>query len=125
MFFPPFDIESIDDRADGMLSLYQSDKPSCSFASIVGHSVVEVAEKKVISPYATTGLYYFKRSNTFFTLGREMMRYKETVNGEYYIAPVYNKMIDCAMSVGYEMVSKVNVLGTPEELKCFEDGQGR
>ena len=120
MFKPAFDVENLCYFDDGLLSLYPSQKPSCSYAKIVGQSVMWVAEKQVISPYATTGLYHFRDSDTFFRLAGEMLESGDTTNGEFYIAPIYNRMIKEGMQVAYEMVERVDVLGTPEECQEFE-----
>jgi NDP-sugar pyrophosphorylase family protein len=119
MFTPPFDINEVGYYDDGLMPLYVSTKASCSFAKISGSSIIGVAEKKVISPYATVGLYYFRSGELFFRLANHIIDADERVNGEYYIAPIYNRIIKNDGQVGYHMADKVDVLGTPEELEAF------
>lgn len=121
MCLPAFSLNDVPLNYDGLLSLYPSVSPSCSYASLMSQRVVEVAEKQVISPYATTGLYHFKQAWTFFTAAEQMIRDDKRVKGEFYIAPLYNDLIERGFNIGYEMVSLVNVLGTPEELQKFKE----
>jgi len=120
MFIPPFDIRRVPPYCAGWLSLYPSIKASCSYAKIHGNEVIGVAEKKVISPYATTGLYYFREGCDFLNHAMNMIACDDRTNGEFYIAPLYNRIIESGQYVGYEMVHTVDVLGTPEEVRDFE-----
>lgn len=116
---PAFDPYIADPRMEGILSLYPSKSPSCSYAKTAGRYVMEVAEKQVISPYATTGIYYFSSVAHFLHAAKWAKANEVTHNGEYYIAPIYNGLIDHGFLVGYELVNKVDVLGTPGELEVF------
>ena len=54
--------------------------------------VMEVAEKKVISQYATTGIYGWRRGADFVTAADAMIAENIRVNNEFYVCPVYNYM---------------------------------
>jgi hypothetical protein len=45
------------------------------------------------------------------------------VNGEYYIAPVYNEMLEDGKTLIPFYVNKMWGLGTPEDLKYFLENQ--
>jgi hypothetical protein len=43
------------------------------------------------------------------------------VNGEFYIAPVYNYLIAASLDVRINVAEEVGVMGTPEDLRAFEE----
>ena len=45
----------------------------------------------------------------------------EMERGEFYIAPLYNKMISAGMNIRIEQSERYDCYGTPEELKAFEN----
>ncbi|MDN4873007.1 glycosyltransferase family 2 protein [Bacillus cereus] len=84
--------------------------------------VVEVAEKKKISNYASIGLYYFRKWDYFLN---SYERNKTSILQQYkeiYIAPLYNEFIQ-KLNVGIHEIPKGNIipLGTPEEVEVFEN----
>lgn len=81
--------------------------------------VVEVTEKIRISDFASTGLYYFRFAQDIIGMGEEMVKNKETQKGEYYIMPVYQKMIQRGDYIGLSMAEEIIDLGTPEALADF------
>jgi UDP-N-acetylglucosamine diphosphorylase / glucose-1-phosphate thymidylyltransferase / UDP-N-acetylgalactosamine diphosphorylase / glucosamine-1-phosphate N-acetyltransferase / galactosamine-1-phosphate N-acetyltransferase len=109
------------DRADGILSVFEApgDKWSFARADAAGR-VVETAEKRRISEWATTGLYYFARGRDFVRHADAAVAADERVNGEFYVAPLYNRMIREGADVRLDVAPEVWVLGTPEDLAHFE-----
>src|SRR5690606_39204573 len=109
---------------DGRIMTMRANDPKWSFVrpDSNGH-VEEVAEKQVISNQATVGIYLFCRGQEFVKAAEDMIAADERVNGEFYVAPVYNrlikdkKIIDCfdIGTVGAGMYG----LGTPEDLTAF------
>jgi len=83
--------------------------------------VVEVAEKKVISSHATTGIYYFKSGRMFQQFAENMISKDIRVNNEFYVAPVYNEIIHEIGKVGIWEIksSEMHGIGTPEDLDEF------
>jgi len=82
--------------------------------------VVEVAEKKQISQFATGGMYYWKSFHNFMKCVDRMIVKEDMTNGEYYVAPVYNHM-SLGQKVTIKLLGDIDQLGTPEELKAYED----
>ena len=82
--------------------------------------VVEAAEKKRISDWACTGLYHFSRGNEFVRYADAMIAANDRVNNEFYVAPVYNRMIADGLDIRVDVAREVWVLGTPEDLAYFE-----
>jgi hypothetical protein len=82
--------------------------------------VTEVREKKVISRHASTGTYYFKSPILLFKLIEEAVEKNDREGGEFYLAPLYNKMIELSQVVKVIPVSEFICFGTPEELGACE-----
>ena len=85
--------------------------------------VTEVAEKRPISDQATVGVYGFRKGSDFVRAASEMIAADERVGGEFYVAPVYNRLIRegkkiIAYPVG-DLGESVRSLGTPEDLAKF------
>ena len=106
---------------DGLISVYQLPGDHWSFARVnEKEEVVEVAEKKRISDWASTGLYYFSRGSTLVALGKDMIDREEKTRGEYYVIPVYQKMIEAGLKVGISRANAMWDMGTPAAKEMFE-----
>jgi dTDP-glucose pyrophosphorylase len=106
---------------DGALDVFSAAGERWSFARLDERGrVVETAEKRRISPWASTGLYYFRRGEDFVAHAEAMIAANERSNGEFYVAPIYNRMIAAGADVRANVVENVWVLGTPEDLAHFE-----
>ena len=89
-------------------------------ASHASTESTKVAEKKRISDWCSTGLYHFTRARDFVTEARAMIAADDRVNNEFYVAPVYNRLIAQGREVRLDVADEVWVLGTPEDLQDFE-----
>jgi len=81
--------------------------------------VVEVAERKRISDNVIAGLYYFIHGSDFVKYAEQMIKKDKRVNGEFYVAPVYQEMIEDGKKVAIDPVEALWNLGTPEGLTYF------
>jgi NDP-sugar pyrophosphorylase family protein len=85
--------------------------------------VNEVAEKKEISEIATTGVYNFKKGSMFVDGAHEMINNNDRVNGEFYVAPVFNYLIRKNLKINHFSIGESGEamygLGTPEDLNYF------
>ncbi|MBI3837573.1 MAG: glycosyltransferase family 2 protein [Planctomycetia bacterium] len=114
-------LEALGPNVDGVLDVFSAPGDKWSFARIdEGGRVLETAEKRRISEWATTGLYYFCRGRDFVRHAEAMIAAGERSNQEFYVAPVYNRMIAAGANIRANIVDKVWVLGTPEDLAHFE-----
>jgi hypothetical protein len=105
---------------DGVLGCFISNKPHNSYVMINDSNlVVDVKEKKVISNLATNGLHYWKKAKYFFESVDKMISNKDTTNGEYYVAPSYNYLINSGYKIGIFMFNQHFPIGTPEQLKNY------
>jgi dTDP-glucose pyrophosphorylase len=109
---------------DGSIMTMDANDPKWSFVETAadGH-VLRVVEKEVISSTATVGIYNFARGSDFVSAAKEMVEANERVNGEFYVAPVYNRLIRTGAQVGtFSIGSEANGmygLGIPADLELF------
>ena len=85
--------------------------------------VSAVVEKKVISNEATVGIYSWSTPNLFEQSVNKMKLNRDRTNGEYYVAPSYNYLIEQGIRVTTfncgRLNKEVHGLGTPEDLEIF------
>lgn len=106
--------------SDGALGLFEAAGDHWSFARLDDEGFVsETAEKVRISPWASSGLYFFRRGRDFVHHADDMIRANERVRGEYYVAPIYNRMLRAGARIVALRHDEVWPLGTPEELSRF------
>ena len=101
------------DNSDGYIEVFESEGSHWSFVDSIG-KVNLVTEKKRISPYCSSGLYYFKHIKLILDFGQE---YINELKGEQFIAPFYNKLISKELNIqsGLELKNDFIFCGTPEE----------
>ena len=106
---------------DGLIMTMPADDPKWSFIKYDENGYVTmVREKEVISNEATVGIYNYAKGSDFVKYARQMIRKNIRVNNEYYVAPVYNEMIEDGKKIVFKDVgSKMHGLGTPEDLEKF------
>jgi len=109
---------------DGVLLLFEDPQrdPKWSFAAYEPESerISAVAEKDPISSYATAGLYYWRRWDTYNKSLRLMIQEDDRTNGEFYLCPVYNHTIRLQnTTISGIIIDKMNGVGTPEDLDAW------
>jgi len=113
----------------GLIMTFWSSNPKWSFCRMrEDESVAEVVEKKVISNEATVGIYNFARGCDFIKAADQMIKRNLRVNGEFYVAPCYNQIIEeggkvVVFRMGEERKGMYG-LGTPEDLEFFKQEKG-
>lgn len=91
-----------------------------SFSRLGADGYVDlVAEKQAISNWANVGCYYFGKGSNFVLAAEEAICNNEKNNSEFYIAPLYNKLIAKGGKVKLAFPKYVHGLGTPEDLEKF------
>jgi NDP-sugar pyrophosphorylase family protein len=117
------DIDDFIDSAwsyDGCLATFNNNEPSHSFSKVNKDGLVtEVAEKKVISNHANIGIYWFKKGKYFAEAADKMIAKNIRTNNEFYVAPVYNQMLDKKVGIYEIPKDKVHLIGTPKELEIY------
>lgn len=96
--------------------------PKLLFAKIDEQGLVtEVQEKKVISQFATVGIYYYSQGQDFVNAAIDMIVDNDRVNGEFYTCPTYNYAIKEGKRIGiYDIPFKaMHGIGTPDDLNKY------
>ena len=96
--------------------------PKWSFAKIDEDGLVkEVKEKEVISPYATVGIYLYRRGSDFVNSAVDMIARNDRVNNEFYTCPTYNYAIKDGLKIGIYNIrfNQMHGIGTPEDLNSY------
>ncbi len=109
---------------DGSILTFPADHPKWSYARVDRDGLVlEVAEKRPISPHATVGLYLFRRGRDFAWAADRMIAANLRVNGEFYTAPAYNELLEQGQRIGIYEIGREGEgmfgMGTPEDLEDF------
>jgi len=107
---------------DSIVFAFNAVHPKWSFVKTNSRGfVTEVAEKRPISNIATCGIYWYRRGSDFVKYTKQMIEKDIRVNGEFYIAPVYNELIQDGKTLIPFYVHKMWGIGTPEDLKYYLD----
>lgn len=105
---------------DGIVFAFNAVHPKWSFVKTNSTGVVvEVAEKNPISNIATCGIYWYRRGLDFVAHAKKMIDKNIRVNNEFYIAPVYNEMIQGGGTLIPFFVHRMYGIGTPEDLNNY------
>lgn len=105
---------------DGLIMTMPANHPKWSYVKYDGDLVTLVREKEVISNQATVGIYNYARGKDFVKYAHSMIDKNIRVNNEFYVAPVYNEMIEAGLRITYcDVGEKMYGLGTPEDLNVF------
>lgn len=113
------------DKWDGYLECFVGDGANWSYAKTADDTaktkVIETAEKKEISNFCSTGIYYFKHSSEFVKAYHE--NEARPINGlkELYVAPLYNFLIRDGKDIRVNIIRRDQVLfcGVPQEYEEY------
>jgi len=108
----------------GLIMTMTADDAKWSYVGLDKNSLVtRVVEKEVISNEATVGIYNFSMGRFFVEAANSMINKNLLVNGEFYVAPAYNELIDSGHKIGVYNIGGVGDgmygLGTPDDLEIF------
>jgi len=105
---------------DGLIPVFSATDPKWSYSRLNSDGFVDlVAEKQPISQWANIGAYYFGRGSDFVQVAQEMIDRAELTNNEFYVAPLYNKIIAKGGKVKLVFPDYVYGLGIPADLEHF------
>ena len=108
---------------DGCISVFEQNNPAdvkWSYSKSDSKGIVtEVAEKKYISNWATTGIYGWAHGSDYVKYAEQMIAKNVRVNGEFYVCPVYNEAIGAGGIFRNLCCKKIWGLGVPEDLESF------
>lgn len=87
--------------------VFKSDSPRWSYVRTDNHDrVLEIAEKRVISSFATTGLFYFRTVDTFIEGANWALVNATNLNGRYYVSHSLHKLLSMQKTVIAQRISK-------------------
>jgi NDP-sugar pyrophosphorylase family protein len=112
---------------DGLIMSFPAADEKWSYVSVDASGFgTEVAEKRRISPHATVGIYHFASGHAFVNAAQQMMRKNIRVNGEFYVAPVYNELIQNGARIALWSIEEnaMHGLGTPDDLVAYFESRG-
>jgi hypothetical protein len=113
--------------AAGCIPVFPCAEPSMSFVRYGSDDdVIEIAEKRAISSWATVGLYGFRSAASFAEHYQEAYERGRIriVQGERYVAPMFELML----LKGERLIAPrlkaedVSILGTPAQILAFDPG---
>lgn len=99
---------------------YSLTKPGTNIIEKVAEKDPELMNK---GAYANIGAYYFSKAKYFLQEVEAVIanneRFGEAGKGEFYIAPLYQKLLEKGMGLRAAILSEVWGLGTPSDLENF------
>jgi HAD superfamily hydrolase (TIGR01509 family) len=105
---------------DGSIITFHNNHPKWSYVKCDDYgNVSELREKEVISNEATVGIYYWSKGSDYVKYSQQMIEKNSRVNGEFYVAPVYNEAILDGKVIKTYKIDKMWGLGTPEDLNYY------
>jgi dTDP-glucose pyrophosphorylase len=99
---------------DAYVDVFVGNSPKYSYVRAYEETVIEIVEKKQISPYASSGLYGFLSADMYTTYYNDLVQQ----NDELYISDVLQNMIVSGKKVfmnGLANHQETIVLGSPQE----------
>lgn len=107
-------------KIDSIVFTFNAVHPKWSFVKTNNDGyITEVAEKKPISNIATCGIYWYRHGCDFVKYAEKMIEKNIRVNNEFYIAPVYNELLQDGKTLVPFYVHKMYGIGTPEDLENY------
>lgn len=107
----------------GTIMTMEASDPKWSYVRLNKDGKVgEVVEKRVVSKHATTGIYGFSTAHELSEAIKAQSDQNFRVNGEFYLAPVYNQLIRRRIVPEIFELPRADAfygLGTPEDLELF------
>lgn len=110
---------------DGYLECFEGSGPNWSYAKTEDGTkqtkVIETAEKKEISTFCSTGMYYFKKVSDFLSAYQKNEERLTSDMKEMYVAPLYNFLIENGLNIHVNVIKLEEVIfcGVPEEYTQF------
>ncbi|SDA24861.1 dTDP-glucose pyrophosphorylase [Methylobacterium sp. UNC378MF] len=113
-----------DPEVDGLIMTMTAHDPKWSFVGLdKAGRVTRVVEKQPISDEATVGIYNFRRGDDFVQAAKRMIAADKRVNGEFYVAPVYEELIKAGARIAHMNIGReadgMYGLGMPGDLDLF------
>lgn len=91
------------------------------------NKVVETAEKRPISKNAIAGFYMYKKGSDFVKYGMNSIKNGSSVDGKYFISPVFNEFILANKKVGHFEIPNegYHTFYSPKKIEEYESKYSR
>lgn len=102
---------------DAAVVVSKNNLPNYSYVKINKNGLVtKIKEKEVISDYAVSGVYYWKKGSDYVKYAKKVIKKNKRINNEFYVSQVYEEAIKDKQIV-VAIVSDIFFhLGTEEEI---------
>ncbi|MFM0276969.1 glycosyltransferase family 2 protein [Paraburkholderia sediminicola] len=113
---------ALTETCDGYLEVFEGAGDHWSFVGAGSNgNVIRTTEKERISNLCSDGLYYFKRRGDFEAALDHAKSTNSTVKDEFYIAPLYNRLIENGAVIKYDLIDMADIdfCGTPDEFEAL------
>jgi dTDP-glucose pyrophosphorylase len=89
--------------------------------------VVETAEKRPISKHAVAGFYMYRKGSDFVKYAMGSIKHGSSVDGKYFISPVFNEFVLANKKVGHFEISNesYHTFYSPQKIEEYESQYGR
>lgn len=115
-------ISDLPNEIVGAIPVFKSEDEGLSYSAVDNDmQITRVAEKERISGYANIGAYYFATFDDFRWALDNVRDRQATVNDEFYVAPLYNELINRGDTVVARECDENWILGTPESVETFKE----
>ncbi len=112
-------------QLDGGTLVFRSVHPRYSYVRLNDDGMaVEFAQQFQISKNATTGVFWFKKTEDFVESAKANIRKSAVVDGKFFVAPTFNEIILKQKRIGvFELeLNKYHPLKTERQIQTFEQG---
>lgn len=111
-------------KLDGAVLCMRDDDPKWSYAQLDQNGfLLNIVEKKVVSPLATVGIYGYAKASYAFNSFASMRAAGDRTNNEYYVGPGYKYLVKDGLKISVHDLGAVSDvmfgLGIPEDLETF------
>lgn len=113
---------------DAACLTFSSVHPRWSYVRVDYESRVhETAEKRPISKHAVAGLYMYRNGSDFVKYGMDSIKHGASVDGKFFISPVFNEFVLANKKVGHFEISneKYHTFYSPKKIEEYESQYGR
>jgi dTDP-glucose pyrophosphorylase len=113
---------------DAACLTFNSVHPRWSYVQLDDQNlVVETAEKRPISRHAIAGLYMYKRGSDFVAHGMDAIKNGTSIEGQYFISPVFNEYVLANKKVGHYKVAndRYHTFYSPQKVSEYEALQAK
>lgn len=113
---------------DAACLTFSSVHPRWSYVRVNHQNQVhETAEKRPISKHAVAGLYMYRNGSDFVNYGMDSIKHGASVDGKFFISPVFNEFVLANKKVGHFEISneRYHTFYSPQKIEEYESKYGR